>query len=91
MYRRQIGNSAGYSEVEQLSVLLSQNMHRQATDPKDKIYSLLGLCNVDIIPDYSTSFSVSQLYRGTSAMMLKGTTRAEILTALLINAGLTST
>ena len=82
------GQFGGYNEEEKLGILLCQTRNCQASEPKDKIYSLLGLCKVNINPDYSDSLSVGQLYQDTSALILKRVRSTEILTMLLSFAGL---
>jgi hypothetical protein len=77
-----------FNEEEKLGILLCQTIGRHASEPKDKIYSLLGLCKVDITPDYSDSLSLGRLYQDTSALILKKTGSTELLTVLLSCAGL---
>ncbi|KAH6714293.1 heterokaryon incompatibility protein-domain-containing protein [Leptodontidium sp. MPI-SDFR-AT-0119] len=79
-----------YNEGEKLGILLCQTIGRTAQEPKDKIFCLLGLCNVDIRPDYTDLLSVGRLYREASALVLKGISKTELLTAFLSYAGLSN-
>ena len=54
--------------------LMRLSRHHQASDPRDKVYALLGLTDeadrVGIIPDYSDSVSISDIYRSLSMAFL---------------------
>lgn len=72
-------NLNGYAQLEPISAsrftthsLVWQFCNSRATDPRDKIYSLLGLAtdSASVVPDYSTS--ASKLYTHWADTLLGG-------------------
>ncbi|KAH9216197.1 heterokaryon incompatibility protein-domain-containing protein, partial [Leptodontidium sp. 2 PMI_412] len=70
-----------YPPAEQLLSLLIQFRRRQATDPRDKIFSLLGLVedigSIGLAPDYASS--TAEVYKKTTATLLMHTGNLDVL------------
>jgi hypothetical protein len=74
-----------FSEPEKLAWTLMHTIQRRATDPRDKVFSLLGMCRVGISPDYS--LPVEQVFRSTSELLLRELRNSVKVTTLLGLAG----
>ncbi len=59
-----------YNEGNAFSTLLAVTLGRQATEPRDRFYSLLGLCNASIPVDYSAS--EEDVFGGVTAALIHG-------------------
>lgn len=64
-------------QIDRLHYLLESTRFKEATDPRDKIYGLLGLIHdspnpIDLVPDYEVS--VPELYTSVAAMFLEHNT-----------------
>ncbi|KAJ5064346.1 heterokaryon incompatibility protein-domain-containing protein [Bipolaris maydis] len=55
--------SMGLIQKEYLLNILVSTRYAQATEPKDKVYGVLGIADSNIVPDYSPSLSVREVYR----------------------------
>lgn len=66
---------------QNLHVLLDSTWHDslQATDPRDRIFGILGLCSSDLMPDYSISLQSTLL--GTTLYILLHLKFGKILTS----------
>ncbi|KAL8323664.1 hypothetical protein RB593_005209 [Gaeumannomyces tritici] len=73
-----------HQEICRLRSLLHSTHGRMTTDPRDRIYALLGLCDAstraDIEPDYGGSMTMTKLYRDLVAHCV----RAEGSLAILL-------
>lgn len=54
------------SQKEDLLSNLVNTRYAQATEPKDKIYGVLGISNSSIVPDYSAGVTVKDVYEKAS-------------------------
>ncbi|XP_014552763.1 hypothetical protein COCVIDRAFT_109463 [Bipolaris victoriae FI3] len=54
--------SMGLIQKEYLLNILVSTRYAQATEPKDKVYGVLGIADSNIVPDYSPSLSVREVY-----------------------------
>ncbi|VUC31274.1 unnamed protein product [Clonostachys rosea] len=71
---------AGFRQTVSLMSLLSRFDYSESSDPRDKIYALLNLCDLDqldITPDYSKS--VQQVYQDTAAAIIRKEKSLDIL------------
>ncbi|KAE8822934.1 hypothetical protein PTNB73_07619 [Pyrenophora teres f. teres] len=55
-------NMTNFTHRESLLNLLVTTRYANATEPKDKIYGVLGIARLDIVPDYSKKTSARQVY-----------------------------
>ena len=55
-------NVMSFTHRESLLTILVSTRYAQATEPKDKIYGVLGIVSLTIIPDYSKKTSARQVY-----------------------------
>jgi hypothetical protein len=63
-----------------LQATLYDNWHREATDPKDKLYAILGLVpKLDLQVDYS--LPINEVYAGFAKSVIQSTHNLEILRA----------
>uniref|UniRef100_A0A0B7KN93 Heterokaryon incompatibility domain-containing protein n=1 Tax=Bionectria ochroleuca TaxID=29856 RepID=A0A0B7KN93_BIOOC len=70
--RRDDDFHAGFRQSASLMNLLSRFDYSESSDPRDKIYALLNLCDLDqldITPDYSRS--VQQVYQDTAMAIIR--------------------
>ncbi|KAI2474617.1 Heterokaryon incompatibility protein [Pyrenophora tritici-repentis] len=55
-------NIMNFTHQESLLNILVATRYANATEPKDKIYGVLGIASLDIVPDYSEKTSARQVY-----------------------------
>ena len=55
-------NIMNFTHRESLLNILVTTRYANATEPKDKIYGVLGIARVNIVPDYSKKTSARQVY-----------------------------
>ncbi|CAH0002360.1 unnamed protein product [Clonostachys byssicola] len=70
--RRNDDYHAGFRQSASLMKLLSRFDYSESSDPRDKIYALLNLCDldqIDITPDYARS--VQQVYQDTAIAIIR--------------------
>ena len=60
--QRERMNLMNLANRESLLNILVSTRYAQATEPKDKIYGVLGIADVAIVPDYSTKTSTRKVY-----------------------------
>lgn len=72
----------GCSSTDQLLDLLVRFRTREATDPRDKVYSLLGLIenieDIDLVPDYRPSCTAAEVFTKTATVLLRGSGNLDI-------------
>ncbi|KAK4654105.1 hypothetical protein QC762_0062110 [Podospora pseudocomata] len=79
---RQTLNMLKMKQIEMLKYLIDKTRFKEATDPRDKIYGLLGLLSncdepIDLVPDYH--LSANDLYTKVAMQMISYTRSLSIL------------
>jgi len=69
IWRMKMDNSSRYNGMMSLLDALIETRHSQATNPLDNVYGVLGICEHDIIPDYT--IKATELYRRVTLQILR--------------------
>jgi hypothetical protein len=69
IWRMKMDNSSRYDGMMSLLDALIETRHTQATNPLDNVYGVLGICEHDIVPDYT--IQATELFRRVTLQILR--------------------